>query len=273
VRVASLHLYPVKSCRGIDVARWEIGRRGLRHDRRFMIVRADGGFMTQRETPALARVAVDIDGASLALSAEGHGEVRVPLSPPERTSRRRVRVWRSEVDAVDCGPEAAGWLSAFVGEPASLVHMPDDVERAVSPDHARAGDIVGFADGFPVLVTTAASLADLVARLPSPVPMARFRPNVVVEGGAPWAEDRWKRVRVGAVPMRVAKPCARCVMITTDQRTGERGPEPLRTLATFRTEGGSVLFGQNCIPDATGFLEVGSDVEVLPADDRHSQHS
>lgn len=274
MRVASLHVYPVKSCRGIDVARWDVGPRGLSLDRRFMIVRdipECGEFMTQRETPALARVSVRLDPGWLALSAEGHGEVCVPLSPPEIRAggedlgpgRRRVQVWESTVDAVDCGDEAARWLTAFTGERASLVYMPDDVERAVSPDHALPGDIVGFADGFPLLLTTIASLDDLAARVGAPVPMDRVRPNVVVEGAGPWDEDRWQRVRVGAIPLRVAKPCGRCVVIATDQRTGARGVEPLRTLASFRTKRGAALFGQNCIPDAAGAIAVGDPVEVL----------
>jgi uncharacterized protein YcbX len=262
--VASLHVYPVKSCRGIDVARWDVGPRGLRHDRRFMIVRPSGEFVTQRETPALARVVVRIEAETLVLSAEGRGEVRVALLPPEIAARRRVRVWKSEVDAVDCGEETTRWLSAAVGEPASLVHMPDDVQRAVSPEHARTGDIVGFADGFPILLTTIASLNDLGARLATPVPMNRFRPNVVVEGCTPWEEDGWRRVRAGAVPMRVAKPCGRCAIVATDQHTGERGVEPLRTLASFRAKDGSVLFGQNCIPDSPGVIAVGDPVEILP---------
>jgi uncharacterized protein YcbX len=140
--------------------------------------------------------------------------------------------------------------------------MPDDVERAVSPDHSRPGDIVGFADGFPLLLATTASLEDLNARLTVPVPMNRFRPNVVVEGCSPWEEDGWTQVTVGQVPFRVAKPCGRCVIITTDQRTGERGVEPLRTLATFRQKDGKVNFAQNCVPDADGVLAVGDELRV-----------
>jgi uncharacterized protein YcbX len=231
-----------------------------------MIVDKEGTFITQREAPVLARVDVAVEEGSLVLSADGHGQVRVPAAPAMDAARRRVRVWDSVVDAVDCGDAAARWLGDWIGADARLVFMPDDVERTVSPQHARPGDIVGFADGFPLLLATTASLDDLNARLPDPVPMDRFRPNVVVTGCAPWEEDTWTRVLVGGVPFRVAKPCGRCTIITTDQRTGERGVEPLRTLATFRQQGQKVNFAQNCVPDARGTLAVGDEVRVVSRD-------
>jgi len=263
MRVSALHLYPVKSCRGIPVERWPVGRRGLEHDRRWMIVDEAGIFVTQREVPSLACVGTRLEPGNLVLSAEGHGLVRVPNATAPDAPRRRVLVWRSEVDAVDCGEEAARWLSAHVGSPVRLVHMPDDVERHVDPDYALAGDIVGFADGFPLLLATVASLDDLNTRLDAPVPMDRFRPNVVVTGSAAWEEDEWTRIALGDLPCRVAKPCGRCTIITTDQRTGARGPEPLRTLATFRQQDQKVNFAQNCVPDETGTLAVGDDVRLL----------
>ncbi len=267
MRVTELHVYPVKSCRGIALRSSPVGRRGLEHDRRWMIVDGAGTFVTQREAPVLARVDVALDAAALLLSADGHGQVQVDAAQTAAGTRRKVLVWRSDVDALDCGDEVARWLNGLlapsVGPGVRLVYMPDDVERSVSPDHARPGDIVGFADGFPMLLATTASLEDLNARLAVPVPMNRFRPNVVVEGTAPWEEDGWTQVMVGPVPFRVAKPCGRCTIITTDQRTGERGPEPLRTLTTFRRAGNSVNFAQNCVPDAPGTLAVGDALRVI----------
>ena len=216
--------------------------------------------------PSLARVDVAVEASALVLSAEGHGQVRIPASQTAAGARRRVRVWSSEVDALDCGDEVAAWLAAWVGSPVRLVHMPDDVERAVAPEYSQPGDIVGFADGFPLLLATTASLEDLNARLAAPVPMNRFRPNVVVEGSVPWEEDQWARVTMGAVAFRVAKPCGRCTIITTDQRTGERGVEPLRTLATFRQEDHKVNFAQNCVPDGAGSIAVGDELRVVSRD-------
>ena len=262
--VSALFVYPVKSCRGIAVDRAEVEAQGLRHDRRWLIVDEARKHVTQREEPRLARVdvAIDEEGGALVLSAPGHGALHLPLAPAEGATTR-VQVWRDEVDALCGGDEASRWVSAFLGARASLVFMPDDVVRPVRPDFAKAGDRVSFADAFPLLVVTAPSLDDLNARLDRPLPMDRFRPNVVVDGCPPWAEDRWRRARVGPVPLRLPKPCDRCVVTTTDQRTGERGIEPLRTLATFRQIEGKVYFGVNAAPDALGWIAVGDRVTVL----------
>jgi uncharacterized protein YcbX len=265
--VSALFVYPVKSCRGFAVESAAVERRGLRHDRRWMIVDAGGQFITQRTEPSLARIAVALVHDALVLSAPHAPPLRVPLAPDTEGPRRRVRVWRDDVDAVDCGSEAAAWIGAWLGVSASLVFMPDDATRRANPRHALAGDLVSFADGFPLLLASESSLDDLNARLEGPVPMGRFRPNVVVRGCAPWAEDAWTRVRLGAVPVRVLKPCDRCVVTTTDQQTGERGAEPLRTLATFRARDNKVYFAQNAVPDAPGRIAVGDRVMVLEPGD------
>jgi uncharacterized protein YcbX len=271
IAVIGLFVYPVKSCRGIAVSAAPLEPRGLRHDRRLMIVDEGGGFLTQRVEPRLALVETAIEetpGPRLTLTAPGMGGLHVPLErgaaeTGSAVARRRVTVWRDEVEAADCGDEAAAWISEWLGRRASIVRMPDDVERAVNPTYARPGDIVGFADGYPVLLASTASLEDVNARLAQPIGMNRFRPNVVVTGAAPWAEDGWTRIRVGAVDLRVVKPCDRCTVTTIDPQTGERGVEPLRTLATFRKKDNDVLFAQNCIPDTWGTIAVGDPVDVL----------
>ena len=217
------------------------------------------------DEPRLALVEVALEGDSLVLRAPGQGELRLPglTRGHEAGQRRRVQVWRDEVDAIDCGPEAARWIGAWMGGSFSLVHMPDDVLRPVKPAYALPSDIVGFADGFPLLIASTSSLDDLNARMDTPLPMDRFRPSVVVTGCAPWAEDEWRRIRVGGLDVRVAKPCDRCVVTTIDQQTAERGVEPLRTLARFRRRDNDVLFAQNAIPDSRGWIAVGDLVEVL----------
>ena len=254
-------MYPVKSCRGVAFEEAVLEKRGLRHDRRWMVVDEERQFLTQRTEPRLALVGVRIEGEELRLTSAGHGELRLsaPLDGNERT---RVRVWKDEVEAADGGAEAAAWMTEWLGRPARLVYLPDDSVRAVNPKYANAGDRVSFADGFPLLLVTTASLTDLNTKLTEPVPMDRFRPNIVVDGAEPWAEDAWKRLRIGASGLRVAKPCARCVVTTTDQQTGARGVEPLRTLATFRNVGGEVMFGQNAIPENEGVLRVGDAVVI-----------
>jgi uncharacterized protein YcbX len=262
--VASLHLYPVKACRGIALRTAAVERRGLQLDRRFLVVDEEARFVTQRTEPrlALVDVAVGPDASrEIALSAPGAPSISVRLADVE--PRRRVTVWRDDVEAADCGDPAAAWMSQWLGKPVRVVCMPDDVERAVDPKYGREGDIVGFADGYPLLIASASSLGDLNARLPEPVGMDRFRPNVVVSGSEPWAEDEWRRLRIGEVVVRVVKPCVRCTVTTIDPRTAERGVEPLRTLATFRARGNDVLFGQNCIPEGPGTIAVGDPVTVL----------
>jgi uncharacterized protein YcbX len=261
--VSALFIYPVKSCRAIALDRSALESRGLRHDRRWMVVDGSGQFITQRTEPRLAQIDVAIKGDALVLSSPPRRPVSVPLAPRGGESRRRVRVWRDMVEAIDCCANASQWLSDFLGFPASLVFMPDDSARAVNPAHARAGDIVSFADGYPLLLASASSLDDLNGRIERPVRMDRFRPSIVVSGCSPWEEDEWALIRIGDLRIRVAKPCSRCVITTTDQHTGERGVEPLRTLATFRTRDNEVLFAQNCIPEATGTVAVGDPVRVL----------
>jgi len=268
--VSALWVYPVKSCKGIAVDRCAVDLRGLRSDRRWMIIDDQGVFVTQRTAPRLALVRVVLDADTLEMRAPEGGALRVPTALPPSSPRRRVRIWRDEVDAVDCGPDAARWISHWLGQPASLVFMPDDVRRQVKPAYALPDDIVGFADSFPLLIASTSSLGDLNARISagSPngapaLPMDRFRPNVVESDCAPWAEDTWKRISLGGLTVRVAKPCERCVITTTDQETAARGVEPLRTLAKFRRRDNDVLFAQNAVPDAPGSIAVGDAVTVL----------
>ena len=229
-----------------------------------MIVDETGTFVTQRTEPRLALVDVAIDEAreALLLSSPESGALRLPLAPCEG-AMRRVRVWKDEVDALDGGEAAARWASHVLGAPGSLVFMPDRTERRAKPGFAKDGDLVGFADAFPLLVATTASLGDLNSRLEQPLPMDRFRPNIVVDAPVAWAEDGWKHVRFGGVTVRIVKGCDRCVVTTVDQRTAERGVEPLRTLATFRERDSKVWFGMNGIPDAPGEITTGDPVTVL----------
>lgn len=265
MRLAAIHVHPVKSARGISVSRAEVGPTGLRHDRRWMIVDRSDRFVSQREDPRLARIAprLDEDGGRLLLHAPGAAPLALPLRPG-LGQPRDVTVWSDDVTAFDCGDAAAGWLATVLGGPYRLVVLPDDAVRPVDPAYARPGDRVSFADGFPYLLAGEASLDDLNRRAGTRLTMERFRPNLVVAGGAPFAEDAWSRITIGGVPFRVVKPCARCVVPTLDPDTQEAGPEPLRTLATFRKVDGKVLFGQNLLPDGGGVVQVGDAVVVDP---------
>lgn len=262
ITLSGLHYYPVKSLRGLSPSRHPVTRLGLAHDRRWMLVDANGRFLTQREQHALALVSTRIDGERLCIEAPGRTPLELPLAGPDGPELV-VRVWSDQVTARDAGDEAAAWLSGLLGVAARLVYFPDEASRQVDMGFARAGDETAFSDGFPFLLISEASLADLNARLATPVPMRRFRPNLVVSGCKAFDEDRWRRIRIGAVELRVVKPCSRCVITTLDPETAERGAEPLKTLATYRRRDKRIDFGQNLIHDGTGELRLGDRVEVL----------
>lgn len=277
MHLSALHIYPVKSCRGLSISSAELDDHGLVGDRRFMIVTAaDGLFITQRSHPRLALIATALDPNALTLSTSGHGSVTVgralrPTVGDKPRPTRLVTVWKSTVTAEDCGDEPAEWLSSFLGLPLRLVRMGGTYQRPNLKRAAQADDVVSFADSCPFLVISEASLADLndrlVAKDEEPLPMNRFRPNLVVAGCAPYAEDTWTRLRVGDVVFRSAGPCARCVVTTTDQSTAERGKEPLRTLATYRRDAANptdVNFGINLIHETKhGTVQMGAKVEIF----------
>lgn len=268
VTLAAIHIYPVKGCHGLAPASAWAGRRGADGDRRWMIVDASGRFLSQRTRPTLAVIAPESTSTALRLNAPGLPPLAVPLGPdggPRRPSPpTSVVVWKDTVLARDAGDEAATWLSARLGETARLVFMPEDACRPVDPDFAGPREVVSFADAFPYLLISEASLADLNARLPRPLPMGRFRPNLVVAGCAPYAEDSWRMIRIGEAAFQIVKPCARCAVTTVDQETGAPdGPEPLRTLATYRRLGDGVVFGQNLLATSPGRIRVGDAVELV----------
>jgi hypothetical protein len=261
VNVAGLFVYPVKSCRGLAVAQSELTRRGLALDRRWMVTRDDGQFVTQRELPQLALIDVRVEGAWLVLSAAGHGSTQIPVAYEARAARSDVRVWGQDVRA-SAHAEASGWISQVLAGRYRLVYMPADVERPVDPRRGRPGDVVSFADAYPLLLTTEASLRELNGRLPEPIGMERFRPNVVVSGSEPYAEDDWKKLCIGQIAFRAPKPCDRCVVTTIDPSTGHKGVEPLRTLSRYRKWEGKVWFGLNLIPERAGTLRIGDPVSI-----------
>ena len=266
LRLAQIHVYPLKGARGISLDRAEARAGGLRDDRRFLLLDADGKFLTQRSHPALALVTTSIDQSrsSLTLGVPGGSTVTISLSPASAAAAHRVvRIWDDDVEAIDVHGPVVELLSDHLVERCSLVFMPDDVVRPVEAPYGAPGDRVGFADAYPYLLATSASLAELNARLADPVPMNRFRPNLVVEGGAAYDEERHTRVRIGALTFRMPKRCARCQVTTVDQATGAVGKEPLRTLASYRTVSNKVYFAQNLVPDAEGALAVGDEVEYL----------
>jgi MOSC domain-containing protein len=259
--VSALYIYPVKSCRGIRVPRAQVAARGFAHDRRWMIVDAQGLFITQRQATQLCLVDTALEGAALRLSAPARGSVLLPTEY-EHGDELQVTVWRHTGRAVR-HPEGSAWISEVLERESSLVYMADRHERPVDPTRGQPGDRVSFADGFPFLVISEASLADLNGRLEQPIGMERFRPNITVSGVGAFAEDGWSHVRLGDVGFRAVKACSRCTITTIDPLLATKGKEPLRTLATYRRWDNEVWFGMNLIGDGTGLLSVGDRVTVL----------
>ena len=260
--------YPVKGAGGAPLEEARVDEFGIHLDRRWMLVDAEGVFLSQRHHPQLALLRPRVESDALVLEAPGTESLAVALEPEGATVE--VRVWDSVVEAVEVGAGTAEWAEAFLGEPARLVFMPRStlrpVERAhLPPDRpSGGGERVSFADAYPLLLLSRESLDELNRRLESPVPMNRFRPNLVVRGvGRPHGEDAWRRVRIGELELDVVKPCPRCAVTTVDQASGEKGVEPLRTLAKYRKSGGNTWFGQNLVQRGVGTLRVGDPVQVL----------
>jgi len=268
MKVTGLNIHPLKSGRAIRRDSVTVHLDGLRDDRRFMIVDPDGKFITQRELQALAQVEATPVSGGVHLAM--HDESLTVVFDSAR--RMGVRVWDSAVDAAIAGDALNATLSNWLGRPVTLAHMDDRADRKVGAEWAGEAAAVGFADGFPVLITTTASLADLNATLLSkgqePVGMDRFRTNILIDNDAPWEEDFWESVEIGGIVLDLVKPCARCIMTTQDQETGERtGGNPIQGLAEKRMSADrrvpGVLFGWNAVPRSEGEIRLGDGVRVV----------
>ncbi|KQX14731.1 molybdenum cofactor biosysynthesis protein [Streptomyces sp. Root431] len=266
----SVHVHPVKAMRALAPTEAEVQPWGLAGDRRWAVVDAAGKVVTQRRHPRMALATAEpLADGGVALSAPGHPTVRIEAPSP--TATITMEIFDKYVEAVPAGDEAAAWVSAYLETDARLVHMDaPEHRRPVDPEYALPGETVSFADGYPLLAATTASLDALNSLIAAgdhahegPLPMNRFRPNLVIEGTDPWAEDGWTRLAVGEVTFRVARPCGRCVVTTTNQLTAERGKEPLRSLALHRKRDGRVIFGQNLVPEHRGTVRVGDPVKIL----------
>ena len=267
--VDSLHVYPLKGAAGFSPQSWPVDERGLRHDRRFMVVDADGVFISQRTNLRMTLIRGEIAGDGLRISTAG-GMIDVPF-PLTNAPTLRATVWDDCFDVRIADPNASRMLSEVLHAPAQLVWMPDDCERLTSIKRGEPRRHVSFADAAPLLLTTTAALEELNTRLQrsgsSAIPMDRFRPNVVVRGATAGADDHWRTLRIGNAAFRVSNACKRCKVITIDQSTGEfAGNDPLTTLATYRAEGPSVTFGQHMMAEASGSISVGDAVAI---DARH----
>jgi uncharacterized protein YcbX len=249
ITLSNLTYYPIKACRGFDLRESYCERMGLVNDRRMMVVTPEGEFLTQREHPRLALITPTLHNGSVQLAAPNFDSINVSIQ--KTGTPWPLNIWKSKgVHGIDLGEDAAQWLSDWLGAEVRLVHFAEGFKRTINEKYkVNPDDHTAFADGYPILLASEESLQELNSRLEAPVPMNRFRPNVVVKGCEPFAEDTWKRIRIGHVDLAVVKPCARCVVTTIDKETLEKSKE--------------AMFGQNVIPLNEGMLEVGRSVEIL----------
>ncbi|MTI14357.1 MOSC domain-containing protein [Sansalvadorimonas verongulae] len=264
--VSELAVYPVKSCRQLTATNWTVDSFGLTGDRRWMVIDSNTGlFVSQRTHPQMVKIVCVPTVSGLVLRHPEQGELAV--SRPDQGGVCSATVWSDTCGARDAGDNAAQWCSEVIGKSCRLVFMPDTSFRQVDRRYAKEGIRASFADGFPFLLISEASLELLNTKLAEngedSVPMKRFRPNIVVKGCEPHAEDQWNRIRIGGIEFSGVKDCTRCVMTTVNTDTAEKNKEPLRTLAQYRRNDKGVIFGQNMIHHGTGLLSVGMQVEVL----------
>ena len=262
--LSGINIYPIKSLGGISLQSSEVEERGLKYDRRWMLVYENGMFFTQRDHPQMALLQPAIEDGHLKIfhKQENAKVVSIPLEP-DGEFNIDVIVWDDAVVAQTYSGEIDEWFSNTLGFKCRLVYMPDSSERKINPGYAK-NKPVSFADGYPLLIIGEESLTDLNKRMKTPLPMNRFRPNLVFSGGNSFDEDEWKYFQIDKVKFNAVKPCSRCVITTTDQNTAKRGHEPLKTLAAFRNQNGHVMFGMNVIPESLGKIKIGTEIRLIP---------
>ncbi len=260
-QLTGLYQYPLKSARGLPLTEAALDRFGLAGDRRWMLVDEAGRFLSQRNLESLALLGAVATEQGLRLRWQ---EQELELDRPEVGGECVIaRVWNDSVVAPVADAAVNAWLSERLGRPVRLVHCPDNALRGVDEDYAPPEQLVAFADGFPLLIVGQSSLDQLNERLEQPVPMDRFRPNLVISGAAPHGEDGWRRLRVGECELEIVKPCSRCAIPSIDQATAQRDPHINRTLAAYRRRDGVIYFGMNAVIRSGSVLHRGDAVEVL----------
>lgn len=261
ITISEIFVFPVKSCREIKLDSAFVGSFGLDNDRRWMVVDEKGVMLTQRKISEMCLIQVELNDLGIVLKHRKMDNLSV-LKPITK-NKTTVKIWRDECQADDAGEEAAKWLSKALSVKCRLVYFPDNEFRQVDLAYANKGEKTAFSDGFPLLLISDASLNDLNVRLSTPITVERFRPNIVVSGCQPFAEDNWKKIRVNGIVFRLVKPCSRCVIPSINIETAIREEEPIKTLSSYRKRENKIFFGQNVIANSPGKIDVGMTIEVL----------
>ncbi len=264
LKVSELYIHPIKSLGGISLQSAEVTDRGLKHDRRWLLVDGNNCFFTQRDFPRMTFLKTNITDGILEVSEKNNPINKIEIPIGKFTDEElQVKIWDDAVAANVVDKRCNKWFSDFLGINCKLVYMPDETKREVSKEHAKENEIVSFADGFPFLIIGQSALDDLNRRLNNPVPITNFRPNIVFTGGDAFEEDNWSEIRIGEMTFFAVKPCARCVITTIDQETAAKNKEPLATLSTYRRKGSKILFGENLIHKGTGQINVGDEIKII----------
>lgn len=262
LRLTEIWIYPVKGLRGIRLRSSRVLGKGLEFDRRYMLIDDNGVAMTQRKYPTMALFQTAITNGYISIAYGPHA-IEVPATPPVTNGSMKAAVWDDIVMVEEVSEECSHWFSTHLGVQCKLVFFPENESRPVDPEYQINHENVSLADAYPILIIGQSSLDDLNARLEASVPMNRFRPNFVFEGGAPYAEDQWKFFRIGNSYFTGVKPCARCMVPTVNQETAEKGTEPIRTLSSYRSSNNKVYFGQNAMVLKGEHVSEGDTLELI----------
>jgi uncharacterized protein len=260
--IHSLHVYPIKSCRGIDLETAELVATGIKYDRHWMLVNEQGEFLSQRQLPQMAGISCTFTDQSLIASVDNEAPLEIPL---EQTAEEfiTVNIWNDQCNASIVSAQANAWFSKVLGVPCKLVYLPESENRQVDPRYAEPGQIVGFADGFPLLIVSLASIDLLNEKLEQKVSIDRFRPNIVIDGCNAHAEDDWHQIAIADITIQLAKPCSRCVIPSIDQHSSEKHPTILKALASYRRSENKIYFGQNGLHNKNGVITIGQEIQLI----------
>ncbi len=265
LQISELHIYPIKSLPGISLTQVRVTDRGFEHDRRWMLVDENNIFLTQRLVPEMTQLPLLLENEGIRVTNKANGNsffIPFEEDPDAVEKRTEVVVWEDTCQAAYVSDDADKWFSEALGINCRLVYMPEDSLRVVDQRYAPADKITSFADAYPFMMLGQASLDELNSRMTDPLPINRFRPNIVFKGGKAFEEDVMDQLTISSIDFYGVKLCARCPIPTIDQNTGARGKEPLKTLAKYRQRDNKVYFGQNLIHNGEGHICVGDTLEV-----------
>lgn len=263
LRISELTVYPIKSARGIAVDTMTLGKLGPDFDRRWMLIDQNGKFITQRQQAKMCLIGTQLKDQHLIVSAPTMPDLEITHTHSLDQALRQSTVWGTAVTGYDCGDDVAEWFSAFLEKPCRLIYMPDDGERKVDTAYANDGERLAYADGFPLLVASQSSLDDFNSKLGIKIGMERFRPNIVISGCEPYAEDHWQKLCIGDIELSLVKPCSRCIIPSIDPQSATKQMEVNEALMRHRRRGNTTFFGQNALYQQFGTIHVGDDVTIL----------